>query len=201
MRLRTLLDVVAVWGLRLAAVVAAPLLLFTARTWHGRAVGVLFGAFWTGAWRVVALDWQARYRGMVPAPTGGWMARPTPFGMPAWVLDVVGVASLLFALAAFLWFLLVVPFLRFTQPAYRSDTPGLRSVVTDEIEGRLVPAGDVSALAAAIAALSNPSARAQWFGYGDAGYERAKGYDHDLMHAQRAAFIAGLSASATRATP
>lgn len=86
-------------------------------------------------------------------------------------------------------------------PVLASDTPGLRSVVTDEIEGRLVPAGDVSALAAAIAALSNPSARAQWFGYGDAGYERAKGYDHDLMHAQRAAFIAGLSASATRATP
>ncbi len=128
MRLRTLLDVVAVWGLRLAVVVLAPLLVFTARTWHGRAVGVLATCLWTGVWCVVAFDWQARYRGMVPAPTGGWMAKPTPFGMPTWVLDVVGVAALLFALAAFLWVCLVVPFLLFTQPNFRSDTPGLRSV-------------------------------------------------------------------------
>ena len=86
-------------------------------------------------------------------------------------------------------------------PVLASDTPGLRSVVTDGVEGKLVPAGDAAALAAAIRLLMHPSARAQWFGYGDAGYERAKGYDHDVMHAQRAAFIAGLDGSATRATP
>ena len=86
-------------------------------------------------------------------------------------------------------------------PVLASDTPGLRSVVTDGVEGKLLPAGDVAALAAAIGALSEPTTRARWIDYGDAAYERAEGYDHDVMHAQRAAFIAGLADSATRATP
>ena len=81
-------------------------------------------------------------------------------------------------------------------PVLVSDTSGLRSVVTDGVEGRLVSAGDVAALANAIAALAEPSARATWIGYGDAGYEHAKSYDHDVMHAHRARFIADLREAA-----
>ena len=85
-------------------------------------------------------------------------------------------------------------------PVLASDTPGLRSVVADGVEGRLVPPGDVAALAAALTAFADAAVRAAWIGYGNAGYERAKKYDHDTMHAQRAAFIAALDRPATRAT-
>ncbi len=87
-------------------------------------------------------------------------------------------------------------------PVLASDTSGLRSIVTDGVDGRLVRAGDVSALAVGIGAFVIPKVRAEWVTYGDAGYERAKGYDHDVMHAQRAEFIARHFVDrATRATP
>ncbi len=86
-------------------------------------------------------------------------------------------------------------------PVLASDTPGLRSVITDRVEGQLVPTGDIAALAGAIKGFVNPIVRAEWVQYGDAGYKRAQVYDHDAMHAQRAKFIAGLGDSATRATP
>ncbi|MEQ1873219.1 MAG: glycosyltransferase [Ilumatobacteraceae bacterium] len=82
-------------------------------------------------------------------------------------------------------------------PVLASDTPGMRSVVTDGVEGRLLPAGDIGALANAIAGFAEPKAGATWIGFGDAGYERAKGYDHDEMHAQRARFIADLREAAS----
>ncbi len=85
-------------------------------------------------------------------------------------------------------------------PVLASDTSGLRSVVTDGVEGQLVPAGDVAALAAAIAAFADPVARAKWRRFGDAAYERVLGNDHDAMHKQRAEFIASLGDPATRAT-
>lgn len=85
-------------------------------------------------------------------------------------------------------------------PVLASDTPGLRSVVTDGVEGQLVPAGDAASLAKAIGAFGNPDVRTTWILYGDAGYAHAKSYDHDAMHAQRARFIAALDDSATRAT-
>jgi len=77
-------------------------------------------------------------------------------------------------------------------PVIASDTSGLRSIVTDGVEGRLVPAGDSAALATAIGEFLRPDARAQWSEFGDNGYQRAVAYDHDAMHAQRAEFIAGL---------
>ncbi len=128
MRLRTLLDVGAVWTLRAAAVVLAPLLLFTARTWHGRAVGTLFVALWTGFSCFVLLNVMALFPRFVRTPAGALVPAPMPFGLPIWVFDIVAIASVLLGVAAFLWCWVVVPFLLFTQPAYRSDTPGLRSV-------------------------------------------------------------------------
>ncbi|MCE9621054.1 MAG: glycosyltransferase [Actinomycetia bacterium] len=86
-------------------------------------------------------------------------------------------------------------------PVLASNTPGLRSVVTDGVEGRLIPPGDVGALSRAIAEFADPTERARWIAYGDAGYQRVKTYDHDAMHAQRAEFIAALGDSATLATP
>ena len=86
-------------------------------------------------------------------------------------------------------------------PVLASDTPGLRSVIDDRVEGRLVPAGDVAALAAAIKGFVNPIVRAEWIEYGDAGYRRARTYDLDTMHARRAEFVNALCGSATRATP
>ncbi|CAN5566967.1 hypothetical protein BH10ACT2_BH10ACT2_05130 [soil metagenome] len=77
-------------------------------------------------------------------------------------------------------------------PVLASDTTGLRSIVTDRVDGQLLPVGDVAALADAMAAFVDPAVRAQWRQRGDAGYERAAGYDHDMMHAQRADFIANL---------
>lgn len=128
MRFRTLLDVLAVWGLRLAVVVCAPLLVFRARTWHGRAVGTLFAAAWLGFWCIVALNFQASLRQFVRLPNGNWVPAPIPYGLPAWVPDVIAITASLLMFTAFLWPWVVVPFLLFTQPNYRSDTPGLRSV-------------------------------------------------------------------------
>ena len=124
MRLRTLLDVFAVWGLRLAAVVCAPLLLFTARTWHGRAVGVFALAGWVGLIAYVAANVVSEFVTLGP----GGPPPPTPFGLSPRTFELVLVACLLIGVAAFGWFVLAAAFLLFTQPAYRADTPGLRSV-------------------------------------------------------------------------
>jgi glycosyltransferase involved in cell wall biosynthesis len=78
-------------------------------------------------------------------------------------------------------------------PVIASDTSGLRSIVTDGVDGRLTPAGDASALATAIIEFLRPETRAQWIRFGDAGHKRAIAYDHDAMHAQRAEFVARLN--------
>lgn len=77
-------------------------------------------------------------------------------------------------------------------PVVAFDTLGLRSIVTDGVDGRLVPVGDVGALAAVISEVISPQTREQWMALGDAGYQRALHYDHDAMHAQRAQFVAEL---------
>lgn len=79
-------------------------------------------------------------------------------------------------------------------PVLASDTTGLRSIVQDGVTGRLVPAGDAHALAAAIRELLQPDQRLRWAGFGDAGYDIASHYDHDDMHRQRATFVEGLQA-------
>jgi predicted esterase len=111
MRTRTLLDMLAVWGMRLAAVVVAPLLLFTARTWRGWVVGVWATAVWVFAACV-------GYLSVVPE-----LVNPLP---PP--LVVLAFASVLFLVVSFGWGVLAAVFLLFTQPDYRSDTAGLRSV-------------------------------------------------------------------------
>lgn len=110
MRLRTLLDVLAVWGMRLAVVLAAPLLLFTARTWRGRIVGVWAVAVWVFAA-------CAGYLTVVPE-----LVNPLP---PP--LVILAFTSVLFMVASFGWGVLTAAFLLFSQPDYRSDTAGLRS--------------------------------------------------------------------------
>lgn len=130
MRLRTLLDVVTVWGMRLAAVACAPLLLFAARTWHGRAVGALFAALWTGFLCFVTFNLLALFpRFVLPPGSAVWVPAPPPLGLSWWVIDVAMVTAFLLGVAAFLWCCVVTPFLLFTQSAFRTDTPGLRSVV------------------------------------------------------------------------
>ncbi len=131
MRLRTLLDVVAVWGLRLAAVVFAPLLVFTARTWHGRAVGVLAAAIWTCVLSAVAgsviSDWMTpRYAFNGTAWTAVYPV--PPFGLSRATLGYAVAGTLFLFFTGLLWPWVVVPFLLFTQANFRSDTPGLRSV-------------------------------------------------------------------------
>lgn len=128
--LRVVLDTLAVWGLRLAAVLFAPLLLFTARTWHGRAVGVLFASLWTGFLCLVAFNGLALFpRFVLPPGTATWVPAPPPLGLSWGAVDAALVASFLLGVSAFLWCCVVAPFLLFTQPNFRSDTPGLRSVL------------------------------------------------------------------------
>ncbi len=124
MRLRTLLDFVAVWGLRLAAVVLAPLLLFTARTWHGRVAGVLLTAGWVGVITFVAANVVSEFVTLGP----GGPPPPTPFGLSQRLFELMLVACILVGTVAFGWFVLAAAVLGVTQPALRSDTPGLRSV-------------------------------------------------------------------------
>lgn len=111
MRFRTLLDVAAVWGARLTVVLVAPLLVFTARTWRGRVVGVWAAAVW-----VFAVC--AGYLTVVPE-----LVNPLP---PP--LVILAFTSVLLMGVSFLWGVLAGAFLLFTQPDYRSDTAGLRSV-------------------------------------------------------------------------
>lgn len=126
--LRVVIDTLTVWGMRLAAVVFAPLLLFTARTWHGRAVGALFVALWTGFLTVVEFEVQSLFPPFAYV-NGAWVPQPLPFGLPRWVLDISTIVAVLLGFAAFLWCWVIAAFLLFTQPAFRSDTPGLRSVL------------------------------------------------------------------------
>lgn len=123
MRLRTLLDVAAVWGLRLATVVLAPLLLFTARTWHGRVVGVLLLACWVGWLSYLGANVVDFY---IPLGPGAWPA--PPFGLTPRFFEMAFVACVLVGAAAFGWACLSSAVLGFTQPGYRSDSSGLRLV-------------------------------------------------------------------------
>lgn len=123
MRLRTVLDVVAVWGLRFAAVVLAPLLLLTSRTWHGRVVGVLFLACWVGWVSYLAANVVEEY-----VPLGPGVRPVPPFGLTQRFFELALVVCVLCGLLAFGWACLSSAVLGVTQPALRSDTPGLRSV-------------------------------------------------------------------------
>ncbi|MCU0703324.1 MAG: hypothetical protein MUF18_04965 [Fimbriiglobus sp.] len=121
MRFRTLLDVAAVWGMRVAAPIVAPLLIVWGRTWHGRSVGVFVGTSWFGLLAVAYLDACSAF--LLPGP-----GRATPVGPLTPVIQTTAVVLVLLLPFAFLWWCLSAAFLLFTQPAYRSDTPGLRSV-------------------------------------------------------------------------
>ncbi|HZW30930.1 MAG TPA: glycosyltransferase family 4 protein [Isosphaeraceae bacterium] len=72
-------------------------------------------------------------------------------------------------------------------PVLGSDTGGIREVVAPEATGRLVPAGDVEALAAAMvwAAHNRPTLRA----LGLRGLEAVRGRTHRAMHQSRGAII------------
>jgi glycosyltransferase involved in cell wall biosynthesis len=50
------------------------------------------------------------------------------------------------------------------RPVITADTPGIREAITDGIEGRLVPAGDAGALAAAMRELAADSSLRQRMG-------------------------------------
>lgn len=121
-----LLDVIAVWGLRLAAVILAPLLLVFARTWRGRAVGVLFASLLVAGISFGVLDLTLRYAIGFPGPG---VAPPTPpFGLPRWPFEWAFLVALLLLPIACLWVALAGLFLLFSLPAYRSDTAGVRSM-------------------------------------------------------------------------
>lgn len=109
--LRVVLDTLAVWGMRLAVLLFAPLLVFTARTWRGRAVGVWASAVW-----VFAVC--AGYLTVVPE-----LVNPLP---PP--LVILAFTSVLFLVVSFGWGVLAGAFLLCNPPDCRSDTPGLRSV-------------------------------------------------------------------------
>ena len=120
------LDVLAVWGVRLAVVLTAPLMLLFARTWRGRAVGVLFAAGLVICLCFGVMELTLRFAVGVPGP--GSKPPTPPFGLPAWPFEGSFLIAVLHFPFACLWCCLAVGFLLFSLPAYRSDTAGTRSV-------------------------------------------------------------------------
>lgn len=120
-------DVVAVWGLRLGVVLAAPLLLLFARTWRGRAVGVLVVSALLAAGSLAVMDLTFTVAVVVVGP-GVPADPPPPFGLPRWPFEWAFILSLLTLPFACLWAAFAVLFLILSLPAYRSDTAGVRSV-------------------------------------------------------------------------
>lgn len=107
------LDVVAVWGLRLAVVLAAPLLLLFARTWRGRLIGL------------AALQPMLFVVGSSSVVFVGFNTWTSTSGV---VRVAVGIDFLPAAAAPILSGLFAVAFILLTLPAYRSDTTGVRSI-------------------------------------------------------------------------
>lgn len=121
------LDVAAVWGLRLAVVLAAPHLLLFAQTWRGRAVGVLVGSALVAAGSLAVIDLTFTVAVVVVGP-GVPADLPPPFGLPRWPFEWAFILSLLSLPFACLWAAFAVLFLILSLPTYRSDTVGVRSV-------------------------------------------------------------------------
>lgn len=115
---RRWLDVLAVVAIRLAGVLTAPLLLFIARTWRGRAVGVIAWSYvlFLGWW------WMAGWAFGQMTIGIGTNAQPSS---PQWVINAAmlgGMTGMAFSAAVAGVTTLV---LLFTPPAYRSGVgPG-----------------------------------------------------------------------------
>ncbi len=121
------LDVVAVWGLRLAVVLAAPLLLLFARTWRARAVGVFLLSAFVATASLAVMDLTFTTAVVVVGP-GVPPEPPPPLGLPRWPFEWAFLLSLLLLPFACLWATIAVLFLILSLPAYRSDTAGVRSI-------------------------------------------------------------------------
>lgn len=86
-------------------------------------------------------------------------------------------------------------------PVIASATTGNLSVVTAGETALVVPVGSVEGLAQAIRSCLPPEGRVRLRAMGEAGWRRAKNYDHLEMHRQRHRFIASWRAGALPRDP